>query len=112
MPRHEFGIMRKAPTQRKRFDRYEPQKYDNVVAVDNDLIEPILEDLDSVDCYWHTLRKPGKGLAFCGITLIPPESMPTLLGILTSQSEKEYLPLVDLIHEAWEAGKFIVHFGI
>lgn len=112
MPRHEFGMMRKAPTQRQRFDRYEPQKYDGVVAIDNDFIEPILEDLDSVGCYWHTLSNPRKGLAFCGITLIPPESMPALSGILTSRSEREYLPLIDLIHEAREAGKFIIHFGI
>ena len=52
------------------------------IVVDDNFIEPILIDLQ-VDCYWHTLQNPGKeGLAYCGNTLIPPESMDILIKIL------------------------------
>lgn len=109
--RHEFGIMPKEPLAKERFDTYEPQKY-NCIAVDDDFIEPIMIDLQDVDCYWHTLQKPGKGFAYCGITLIPPQSMIAFLKILVSQSKKEYIPLITLINEAKENSRYIIHFGI
>ena len=81
MANHEFGIMQNQPMNKERFDEYEPNKYDCIV-VDDNFIEPILIDLQKLDCYWHTLQNPGKGLAYCGITLIPPESMDILIKIL------------------------------
>ena len=81
MANHEFGIMQNQPMNKERFDEYEPNKYDCIV-VDDNFIEPILTDLQKVDCYWHTLQISGKGLAYYGITLIPPESMDILIKVL------------------------------
>lgn len=111
MAKHEFGIMQKEPSPEERFDTYEPQKY-NCITIHDDFIEPCMIDLQGLDCYWHTLQKPGKGLAYYGITLIPPQSMDVLIRILTSQNRKELIPLITLINKAKENRKYIIHFGI
>ena len=85
MANHEFGIMQNQPMNKERFDEY---------------------------CYWHTLQNPGKGLAYCGITLIPPESMDILIKILLLQDKLEYTDLIYLANQAKEENKYIIHFGI
>jgi len=87
--KHEFGIMQKEPLVNERYDTSEPQKY-NCIAVDDDYIEPIMIELQSVACYWHTLKRKEKGLAYCGITIIPPKSMEELISILLFQNKKEF----------------------
>ena len=67
MPTHKFGIMKKAPKQSERFDVYVPEKYD-CISVNDDDIEPLLEKLSQIPCFWHTLERPEKNLAYCGIT--------------------------------------------
>ena len=111
MANHEFGIMQNQPMNKERFDEYEPNKYDCIV-VDDNFIEPILTDLQKVDCYWHTLQISGKCLAYCGITLIPPESMDILIKILLLQDKLEYTDLIYLANQAKEENKYIIHFGI
>lgn len=111
MPKHEFGIMKNKPMNKDRFDEYEPNKY-NCIEVDDDFIEPILIDLQSIDCYWHTLEVVGKGLAYGGITLIPPESMDILIKILSIQNNLEYTDLISLANQAKQEDKYIIHFGI
>lgn len=111
MPKHEFGIMKNKPMNKDRFDEYEPNKY-NCIEVDDDFIEPILIDLQSIDCYWHMLEVVGKGLAYCGITLIPPESMDILIKILSIQNNLEYTDLISLANQAKQEDKYIIHFGI
>ena len=81
MANHEFGIMQNQPMNKERFDEYEPNKYDCIV-VDDNFIEPILIDLQKLDCYWHTLQNPGKGLAYYGITLIPPDSLKAFIDAI------------------------------
>lgn len=111
MPKHEFGVMQETPTYKERFDTYEPQKY-NCIEVDDDIIEPILLDFKGVDCYWHTLQNPAKGLAYCGITLIPPKSIDSFINVLYSQSKEEYISLMSLANQAKNHNKYIIHFGI
>lgn len=111
MAKHEFGIMKNKPMNKDRFDESEPNKY-NCIQVDDDFIEPILTDLQSIDCYWHTLEVAGKGLAYCGITLIPPESMDILIKILSRQNNLEYTDLISLANQAKEENKYVIHFGI
>ena len=111
MAKHEFGIMKNKPLYIDVFDEYEPNKY-NCIQVNDDFIEPILIDLQSIDCYWHTLKVAGKGLAYCGITLIPPESIDTLISILSKQSILEYVDLISLANQAKKENKYIIHFGI
>jgi len=111
MAKHEFGIMQKEPSAIERFDTYEAEKY-HCIAVHDDFIEPILTDLQALDCYWHTLQRPEKGLVYYGITLIPPQSMDGFLRVLCSQHKEEYIPLIALINEAKENNRYIIHFGI
>ena len=73
MPKHEFGIMKCAPAKGKIFEKYEPLKY-NCISVDDEYILPLLEPLSNELFYWHTIDVTGKGLAYCGITLISPKS--------------------------------------
>lgn len=51
--------MQKDPTDKERFDSYETQKY-NCLWVDDNFIEPIMMELQSVNCYWHTLQRAKK----------------------------------------------------
>lgn len=109
--KHEFGIMLKEPAAIERFDTYEPQKY-NCLTIDDDFIEPILVDLQDLDCYGHTLQIPRKGLAYCGVTLIPPRPMDEFMRILASWKKTEYIPLLALLNEAKGNSRYIIHFGI
>ncbi|KOA19349.1 hypothetical protein CLHOM_24550 [Clostridium homopropionicum DSM 5847] len=111
MAKHEFGIMQNEPMYEERFDEYEPKKY-KCIEVDDDFIQSILVDLKNIDCYWHTLQIAGKGLAYCGITLIPPTSINMLIRILSMQDKLEYNDLISLANQAKEENKYIIHFGI
>lgn len=111
MPKHEFGIMQNKPMDKEIFNEYEPNKY-NCISIDDAFIEPILIELQNVNCYWHTLENKVKGLAYCGITLIPPESMDLLKNILLHQDNIEYIDLISLVNKAKEENKYIIHFGI
>ena len=95
----------------ERFDEYEPNKY-NCISVDDDFIESILSELQNVNCYWHTLQNKGDGLAYCGITLIPPESMDSLKNTLLLQDKIEYKDLISLVNKAKAENNYLIHFGI
>ncbi|MGN1443515.1 MAG: hypothetical protein ACI4XE_06670, partial [Acutalibacteraceae bacterium] len=74
MAKHQFGIMKQNPKPGVRYDEYEPGKY-GCIAVEDEIIEKFSEEICSLDMFWHTVDMPAKGLAYCGITLIPPESV-------------------------------------
>ena len=109
MSRHEFGTMRIAPEKGIRYDRYEPQKY-NCISVDDDDLMPLLERLGRIRCYWHTLDRPEFGLAYCGITLIPPESLDVFLEAVWDQPALS--DLAALLKQAEGTQSFVIHFGI
>lgn len=111
MAKHDFGIMQNEPMNNARFDVSEPEKY-HCIQLHDDFIEDILMDLENVPCYWHTLQVPGKGLAYCGITLIPPQSIELFIQILSSQHQSEYNDLISLANQAKKENKYIIHFGI
>jgi len=111
MPKHEFGLMPDTPKPKARYDEYEPEKYACIV-VDDELIEPILPDLQAVDCFWHTRAVPGKGLAYYGVTLIPPSSTDALLAVLHGQNENGLAEWIVLAEEAKRREQFMIHFGI
>ncbi len=112
MPKHEFAIMDIPPSATERFDEYEPYKYNNCIAIHDDYIEPLLTELLEVDFYWHTLQMPGKGIAYFGITLIPPTSHNYFADILLRYNKNDYEPLISLLRQAKDSGKYIIHFGI
>lgn len=109
MAKHEFGIMRKNPAPHQRYDTYEPEKYD-CISVHDDFIEPLLDELSALDCYWHTIDRPEKGLAYCGISLIPPSSMKQFVSLLDGNAEMDELR--SLLLKAKSENKFVIHFGI
>ena len=109
MARHEFGMMKIAPQPGKRYDDYEPEKYD-CISVDDIFLEGVIGALMSIDCYWHTLDVPEKGLAYCGVTLIPPQSLTSFVNVI------RHLPglssLTALAELAQKESKWIIHYGL
>lgn len=109
MARHEFGIMQNAPQQGKRYDDYEPWKY-SCISVDDEHLEGIAENFNHIDFYWHALDVKGKGIAYCGITLIPPCSMEAFADVIKDISELSELK--ELIKTASSENKWIIHYGL
>lgn len=109
MARHEFGIMDENPVGDERYDMYEPERF-ALISVDDDFIEPLLPALDEIDFFWHTLDVPGKGLAYTGITLIPPTSIDSIVGII--ENIPELLKLKEVLSEAKSKNRFVIHYGL
>lgn len=109
MPKHEFGIMARDPDREERYDKYEPEKY-NCLCVDDNDIEAVGADLQTLSCFWHTLARPEKGLAYFDITLIPPSSLPAFEDIVCESPQLSELR--ELIVRARRDRRCIIHFGI
>lgn len=109
MAKHEFGIMPVAPQPGERYDQYEPWKY-GCISVDDDYLEDIIEKLTSIDFYWHTLSVKGKGLAYCGITLIPPSSLSAFIKVISDIPELRELKT--LLEKASTDNNWVIHYGL
>lgn len=109
LARHEFGIMQHDPKPGKRYDEYEPQKY-NCISVADDYIVKMDASLGNVDFYWHTLDVPAKGIAYTGITLIPPPSIQAFTAVIKDFAELNELK--DLLEKALVENKWVIHFGL
>lgn len=109
MAKHEFGIMESDPVKGHRYDEYEPQKYD-CISVDDEYIECIEAELVALKCYAHTLDVPIDGLAYCGVTLIPPEAIEQFISLIESQAEMDNLR--NLLREALKKNRFVIHYGL
>ena len=68
------------------------------------------EKLTELPVYWHTLDQPGRGLAYCDVTLIPPGSIPAILAAL--DVAEEWTSLGGLLEEAKTQGRFVIHYGL
>ena len=109
MARHEFGIMADAPLPGKRYDEYEPWKY-ACISVDDDDLSHVAERLTSIDFYWHTLSVKGKGLAYCGITLVPPHSLKAFIDAISDVLELRELK--ELLEKALGGNQWVIHYGL
>jgi hypothetical protein len=109
MAKHAFGIMQTAPKPGEWYVDYEPRKY-RCLFVRDDHVEKVVADWCGIDGYWHTLDAPAKGLAYTGITLIPPDSLPAWTALI--QDTAEWSGLKELLGKAFAEGKWIIHFGI
>lgn len=109
MAMHEFGIMQTPPQEGKRYDEYEPEKYD-CISVNDDYLEDIVGNFDHIDFYWHTLAVKGKGIAYCGVTLIPPASINSFVEVI--KGVPELAELKELSEKAFRENKWIIHFGL
>ena len=109
MAKHEFGIMMDAPPLGQRYDKYEPWKY-ACISVDDAYLESIVERLSSIDFYWHTLSAKGKGLSYCGITLVPPSFLKAFIDVIADNSELSELK--ELLEKALGNNKWVIHYGL
>ncbi len=109
MAKHEFGLMPRAPLAGERYDVYEPYRY-HCITVDDEIIEKLCRKTADIKVYWHTLDCPAKGLAYCGITLIPPETAGELLAAADGISQ--LAALRKLLRQARRQSRFMIHFGI
>lgn len=111
---HEFGIFDDFDSQ-KRYIDYTPQKYD-CISVDDDIISSIIENLSIMKTYFHSFNCPGQGLAYYGITIIPPESLSLFYDAVTSsgyfKNSDELSELASKIILAIKEKRYMIHFGI
>ena len=101
--------MMDAPQQGTRYDKYEPWKY-TCISVDDAHLEGVVEKLSSIDFYWHTLSVKGKGLAYCGVTLVPPCSLKAFIDVIADNSELSELK--KLLEKALSNNKWVIHYGL
>ena len=73
-------------------------------------MEGIVERLSTIDFYWHTLSAKGKGLSYCGITLVPPDPLKAFIDVLADKSELSELK--ELLEMALGNNKWVIHYGL
>lgn len=109
MLKHEFGIMMADPRPWQIFEEYEPEKY-YCIAVNDEYVRAVAEKLAGISVYWHSLDRPESGLAYHGITLIPPESITEVIEAVRSVPEMRRL--MEMLVMAERERKFVIHFGM
>ncbi len=114
MPFHEFGIIENIQNEKRKIS-YESQKY-NCISVDDEIIMHLNENLSIMRTYFHSLERPEFGLAYWGITIIPPESLSFFYDVVTSSTIcKKSIEINELAYkiiQAKEGNKFMIHFGV
>ena len=80
------------------------------MSVDDDYIEKIVANLSNIDFYWHSLDMPAKGIAYTGITLVPPTSLQAFMAAIKDIAELNVLK--DLLEKALAENKWVIHFGL
>jgi len=116
--KHEFGIIDYFE-ENKWYSDYEPEKY-NCISVDDDLIGELTirydEELMVIKTYFIVSTQVGKGLDYCGVTLIPPESLKQFRDVIIKANNrlksKELQLLIKKITEAITGNKYLIHYGI
>ena len=76
----------------------------------SDKVKSDLEKVTSIDFYWHTLSVKGKGLAYCGVTLVPPCSLKAFIDVIADNSELSELK--KLLENALSNNKWVIHYGL
>lgn len=111
---HEFGILKDLDKQ-KNYINYEPEKY-NCISVDDDIINSLNPHLAIMKTYFHSYNRPEYGLAYWGITIIPPKSLSLFYEVVTTSADfKKCVELNELatkIIQAKGEKKYMIHFGI
>lgn len=111
MAKHEFGIMPEKPKEKEFYEDYEPERY-NCISIDDGRIESLMPELETITCYSHTLQRPIKSLEYCGITLIPPDSLAEFLSVLKQYDTEDCNLLIRLLEKAKDKNQFVIHYGL
>lgn len=111
---HQFGIIDHFDDQKK-YNDYTPHTY-KCISVDDDIINRLHRDISNMKTYFHSFNRPELGLAYYGITIIPPESLALFYDAVESsrdfKSSKELSGLASKILEATEEKKYMIHYGV
>lgn len=115
---HEFGIIDDIDDITGKFyESYAPGKY-QCISVDDEVILSLMKRLSLMRTYFitFTLNRPEYGLAYHGVTIIPPESLTTFLDVvLSTDNLKKYEDINELgekIIQAKNENKYMIHYGI
>lgn len=113
--RAEFGIISTIDYCKDYGDEYSPEKY-HCIAICDEALNNWWEHLADMDTYFHTYKRPEKGLARWGITLIPPSSIPQLRHVIETYTETSYKAdaseIISLLDKAIKNNSFVIHYGI
>ncbi len=111
---HQFGILDYFDDQKK-YNDYTPHTY-NCISVNDDIINRLSKDLSTMKTYFHSFNRPELGLAYYGITIIPPESLVLFYDAVVSsrdfKSSNELSRLASKIMKATEEKKYMIHYGV
>jgi hypothetical protein len=114
VPSHEFGIINNID-KNKDYSDYCPQNY-NCISIDDDIILSFIGKLDIMQTYYHNINRPDYGLAYYGVTLIPPSSLDYFQDVLLNEKgnkhSSELNQLITLITIAIGENKYLIHYGI
>lgn len=118
LAKHEFGII-DAFEENKWYSEYEPEKY-NCISISDDIIEELIikfnDELMTIKTYFQVATQPGTGLDYCGITIIPPDSLRQFRDIIikaNSQYQSQELKLlIEKVSDAMSKNKYLIHYGI
>ena len=94
----------------KRQDKY------HCISINDAYIDVWWDRLILMKTYFHSLNRPEFALARWGVTLIPPQSLPICQDIVISDPhisvEGDLARLANLIQNAIQENKVIIHYGI
>lgn len=110
MASHEFGVMKRSPGPGEAYEEYDLSLCGDRALVEDDRVCDLWEYFGSIPCFWHSLQRPAQGLAYTGITLIPPSSAKELLDKLPWTEDLSALRRI--LRSAGETGHYVIHFGM
>lgn len=111
---HQFGIITNLD-KNKDYGYYHPEEY-HCVVIHDDAMSNWGERIQTMRSYYHCFSRPATGLAWCGVTLIPPESLGLFYDIVANDTHAAFVeqvpPLLGMILKAKKNNQFLIHFGI
>ena len=111
---HQFGIIDNFDKQ-KIYKDFEPEKY-GCVTVSDDIVSLWCYHTETMLCYTGDTTKISRGLAMCGVTIIPPESLTKFVQIVETKTPRlhaaEVDELIKAIDKAIRQDKYMIHFGV
>ena len=111
---HDFGIIDDFTSQ-KNYKDYKPEKY-HCISVNDDIISSLGQNVSIMKTYFHTAKNQEYGLAYYGITIIPPESLAIFYETVTSskffKNSDELNELASKIVQATTEQKYMIHYGV
>lgn len=88
-------------------------KKHNCISVNEDFFDEVINKVENIDTYFQSYDNKGKCINPCGVTLIPPQSLLSLINVIYSlENSNKAKSLIKLINKAHKENKFIICFGI